>query len=135
MLDVRGFCRPCRLTSNAGKELAGKALNLAVREGDESVALEKIKDALTEEIHDYADVASVIEAIPQVNTAIPILLIVGLKSSKYSQFYSGSIAVLLYRANNFDSDLFVASPIVGLYYLAEGTLAEKTSNLVCIVSG
>jgi len=63
--------------SNAGKQLTSKALDLTVREGHETVALEEVKDTLTQKIHDDADVTPVIEAIPQVDATIPILIIIG----------------------------------------------------------
>jgi hypothetical protein len=51
------------LTSHTCQQLTGKALNLAVGERDEVVALEKVKDAGPKQIHDDADVASEIKTI------------------------------------------------------------------------
>lgn len=47
-------------------------MNLAVREWDEVVAFEKVKDALAEKIHDNADVATIVEAVPQMNASVPV---------------------------------------------------------------
>jgi hypothetical protein len=69
--------RRSKRTSNAGKQLTSKALDLTVGEGHETVSLEEVKDTLTQKIHDDTDVASVIKAIPQVDASIPILIIVG----------------------------------------------------------
>jgi hypothetical protein len=70
-------------------------LDLAVRERNESIALEEIKHALIEQVHDDADVAAVVEAIPEMDASIPVLLIVGLEGGQDTEFNPGCIPVLL----------------------------------------
>lgn len=70
------------LTSNTCEELSGKALDLAVRERNEGVALEEIKDALIEQVHDDADVTPVVEAISKMDASVPVLFIVGLEGGE-----------------------------------------------------
>ena len=65
------------LTSDAGEELTGKALDLTVGKRREDVALKEVKHALSEQVSDDADVISVIEAIPQMDALVPIVLVVG----------------------------------------------------------
>lgn len=77
-----------KLTSDACQKLPGKALNLTVGKGHKLIALEKVKNALTQQIHDDADMPSVIEAITKVDASISVLRIIGFQGSKYSQFNS-----------------------------------------------
>lgn len=51
------------LTGYTGQELAGKALDLAVGERDKVVALKEVEDTRAQEIHDNADMATIVEAI------------------------------------------------------------------------
>jgi len=76
------------LTSNAGEELSGKALNLAVRKWHKLVALEKIEYTLTKQIHDNTNVASVVETIPKMYAAVSVFVIIGFESRQYPEFYS-----------------------------------------------
>lgn len=64
------------LASNARKQLSGKALNLAVWEWNEGVGLQEVKHRLTQQIHNNADVASEVEAVPQMYAAVAVLDVV-----------------------------------------------------------
>lgn len=70
-------------------------MNLTVWERCEAVALQEVKDALSQEIHDNANMTSIIKAVTQVDAAIPVLVVVGLERSEHSQLYPGGIAILL----------------------------------------
>lgn len=65
-----------KLTSDTSKELSGKTLDLAVRKGNELIAFEKIEDTLAQQVHDNADVASVVEAVAKMYATIPIFRVV-----------------------------------------------------------
>jgi hypothetical protein len=110
--------------------LSGKVLNLAVRKGDKAVALKKVEDALAQEIHDYTDVASVIEAVSQVDAAIPVFLVVGLERGQNAKLDSRSIAVFLDGSNDLDSHRLVPLQITGLHYFAKSALSKKTNDLI-----
>jgi hypothetical protein len=110
--------------------LPGKVLNLAVRKGDKAVALEKVENALPQEIHDDADVASVIEAVSQVDASISIFLVVGLERGQHAKLDSGSIAVFLDGSNDLDSHRLVPLQIAGLYHFAKGALSKKANDLI-----
>jgi len=118
-------------TSNAGEKLTGEILDLAVGKWYEVVALQEVEYALAEQVHDNADVASVVETVPQVNTSIPILFVVGLESCQDSKLDLTSVAVFLHRANDLDGDKLVPFLIFRLYHLAECALAKKPDHLVC----
>lgn len=63
-------------TGNAGEQLTSEALDLAVRKRHKAIALQKVKDALAKEVHNDADVAAIVEAVSQMDTAIPVLLVI-----------------------------------------------------------
>jgi len=90
MIKVRqGLQDICKkLTGHTGKQLPGKALNLAVWKRHKRVSLQEIKDTLTQQIHDNADMPSVVKAIPEVYTSISVLLIVCFESRQNPQLYS-----------------------------------------------
>ena len=70
-------------TSHAGKKLPGKALNLAAWEGNKLVALEKVEHTLAKQVCDYAYMVAKVEAIPKVNTFVPVLAVVLRKCLQY----------------------------------------------------
>lgn len=121
------------LTCNAREQLTRKALDLAVGKGHEAVALEEVKDALAQQIHDDANVPAVVEAIAQVDAAVAILGVVGLESGQDANLDTRGIAVLLDRPDDLDSHRLVASSVPGLHHLAKGALAEEACDLVCIL--
>ena len=119
------------LTGHARQELASKALDLAVGERHEVVALQEVEHTGAQKVHHDANVAAVVEAIPQVDAPIPVLLVVGLECLEHSELDSAGISVLLHRANNLDGNKLVAFLVACLDDLSEGTLAEKLHDLVC----
>ncbi len=104
--------------------MASETLDLAVGEGDKVVALEEVKDTLTQEIHDDTDVAPEVEAVAKMDAPVPVLIVVCLKSGEYSKFDSRCISVLLDRPDDFDSDRPVSSTVSGLDNFAERPLTE-----------
>lgn len=68
----RGAKKKKKRTGNTGKELSGKILNLSAGERHENVALQKIKDTLTQKISNNANVIAIVETVAQVNAFIPI---------------------------------------------------------------
>jgi hypothetical protein len=69
-----------KLTSYARKKLSSKALDLTIREGDKSIALQEIKDTLSEQVHDNAYVSTIVKAVPEVYAPISVLLVVCFES-------------------------------------------------------
>ena len=70
-------------TSHASEKLAGKALYLAAWEGNKLVALEKVEHTLAKQVCDYAYVVAKVEAIPKVNTFVPVLAVILRKRLQY----------------------------------------------------
>ena len=91
------------LTSNAREELTSKALDLAVWKRHKPVPLEKVEDALSQQVHDDANVSAIIEAVPKVNAAIAVVLIVCLQGVQDTEFNTGGITAFLNRSA---TDLF-----------------------------
>lgn len=118
------------LTCYAGEQLPGEVLDLAVRKRDKAVALEKVENALAQKIHDDANVAAVVETVPQMNASIPVLFIIGLERSQDAKLDPGSVAIFLDGSNNLDSHRLVPLNVAGLNHLAKGTLSKKTNNLI-----
>lgn len=113
-----------KLTSNTSEQLPGKVLDLAVGKRYEVVALEEVKDALPQKVHDDADVSAVVEAISEMYATIAVLLVVGLQCTQDPEFDLASIAVFLDGANDLDGNALVcASPVNSLDDLAEGALS------------
>lgn len=122
------------LTSDTGKELSRKTLNLAVRERNELIAFEEIEHALAQQVHDNAYMAPVVEAVAQVNASIAILSVVRLESCENPEFYPRGIPVLLHRTNNFDGNQFISPSVACLDHFAECSLAEHLDHLVWSMS-
>jgi len=117
-------------TSNARQQLAGKVLNLAVGEGNKVVALEKVEDALAKQVHNYAYVAAVVEAVAQVDASVSVLLVVNLERGEHPKFDLAGIAVLLDRPNDLDGDKLVALSVSGLDNLAKRALTQQLDHLI-----
>lgn len=107
-------------------------MDLTVGERYKVVALQEIEDTGAQKVHDDANVAAVVETIPQVDTSIPVLLIVGLQRLEHSELDSAGISVLLDRADDLDGNKLVAFLVACLDDLAKGALAEKLHDLVCL---
>ncbi len=119
------------LTSNTGQELAGKVLNLAVGKGHKAVALQEIEHALAEKVHDDADVAAVVEAVAEVNAAVPVLGVVGSQRLEDPQFDLAGLAILLYGPDDLDGDELLGGLVSCLYDLAKRALPEQLDHLIC----
>lgn len=63
--------------SNTGEELLGKLLDVGAGERNKAVGLEEVKDTLSVEIGDNADVVPEVEAIPQMDTSVDVVLVIG----------------------------------------------------------
>jgi hypothetical protein len=126
-IDERIFIR----TGNASKELSSKVLDLAVRERHETVALQEVENALAEEVHNNANVAAVVEAVPEMYASVSIFVVICLQSRQYTQLYPRGIAILLDRANDFDGYKSISFPIASLDHLAKSALAKKAADLIC----
>jgi hypothetical protein len=118
------------LTSNAGEKLAGKVLDLAVGKWYEVVTLKEVEYTLAEKIHDDADVSSVIEAVSEVNAAVPVLGVVGSECLQDPEFDLTRLAVLLHGADDLDGDKLVGCLLPRLHDLAERSLAKELDHLV-----
>lgn len=118
-------------TGHTGEELTGKRLDLTARKGNEAVALEEVKHALSQQIGDNADMVAEIEAILEVNTLVAVGLVVGCQSRQYAQFNSRSVAVLLNRANDLDGTAGLPLLVVRLDHLPKSTLTQEFDDGVC----
>jgi hypothetical protein len=116
------------LTRNAGKQLAGKALDLAAGKRHEAVALEEVEDALAEQVGDDADVVAEVEAVAQVDALVAVGAVVGGEGGEDAQLDLGGVAVLLHGADDLDGAAGFALAVVGLDDLAEGALAEEADD-------
>lgn len=119
-----------KLTSHTGKELSRKTLNLAVWKRDKLVALEEIEYTLAKQVHDDADVASVVETVAEMNAPIAVFCVVGLERRQNPKLYPRGVPVLLHRTNNFDGNKFITPSIPSLDHFAECPLAEHLDHLV-----
>ena len=119
-----------QLTGNTRKQLPSKALNLAVGEWHEAVSFEEVEHALAQQVHDDADVVPEVKAVPKMYTPVPVLLVVRLERLENSKLDLARISILLHGANDLDGDQLIASPVVGLDDLAEGTLAKQLDDTI-----
>jgi hypothetical protein len=67
------------LTCNAGEQLSCKTLNLTVGERHEVVALKEVKNTLSEQVGDDADMASVIETVSKMDTSVSVFGVICLE--------------------------------------------------------
>jgi hypothetical protein len=110
--------------------LSGKALDLTVRKWHKCVAFQEVKNALSKQVHDYADVTSVVKAITKMYASVSIFVVVCFESRKDTQLYSGRISVFLHGSDNLDGNKLVSLPVMGLHDLAKGPLAKKLGYLI-----
>lgn len=75
------------LTSDTGKELSCKTLNLTVRKRDELIAFEEIKYTLAQQVHDDAYMAPVVEAVAEMNAPVAIFGIVRFERRENPELY------------------------------------------------
>lgn len=118
-------------TGYTREELSGKVLDLATGERNEAIPFQKVKHTLPEQIGDNADVVAVIEAIPQVDTLVAVLLIIRGERGQHSQFDPGCIPVFLNRADDLHGAPRFAVLIICLDHLSKGALSEEFDDGVC----
>jgi hypothetical protein len=115
---------------NASEQLLSKLLDVRAREWHEAVRLEKVEYTLTVEIGYNANVVAEVEAVPQVDTSVDVVLVVGGQCREHSQFDATGVTVLWHRSNDLDGALVSLLPVPGLDDLAERSLAEQLQDLV-----
>ena len=59
-------------------------MDLTVGEGDEVVPFQEIENTLAEKIHNDADMAPKIEAVTEMDTPVPVFVIVCLEGGQHS---------------------------------------------------
>lgn len=64
------------LTCDTREELTGKALYVRARKRHELVLFQEVKDTLTEQVRNDADVVLEIEAVAQMYAFVPIVLVI-----------------------------------------------------------
>lgn len=65
-----------RLTGYTGEQLSRKLLYVSARKWDKLVALEEIKDALTEQVGDDTNVVPEIKSVAEMDALVAVLLVV-----------------------------------------------------------
>lgn len=63
-------------TSNTGKQLASKLLNMTAGKWHKTIALEEIKHTLAKKVSDNTNVVSEVEAIPEMDAFVAIALVI-----------------------------------------------------------
>lgn len=74
--------------------------------------------------------AAVVEAVPQMDATVSVLLVVGLERVQDAELDPGGVAILLDRSNDLDSHRLAPLDVASLDDFAKGSLAEETNNLV-----
>lgn len=115
-------------TGHTCEELSSKVLDLATGERNKAVSLEKVKHTLTEQIGDDADVVAVIEAIPQVDAFVAVLLIIRRQRGQHSQLDPRCIAVFLNRPDDLHRAPGLAVLIIRLDHLSKGSLSKELDD-------
>jgi hypothetical protein len=80
-------------------------LYLRAREGDETVALQEVENALPKQIRNDTYVISVVERISKVYAFIAIGLVIQRQGGQHPQFDTRGITVFLHRSNDLDCTL------------------------------
>ena len=124
-LQASADLRSLSLTSYARKELPREVLDLAVRKGHKVVALEEVEHALAQQVHNDADVAAEVEAVAEMDAAVPVLGIICPERLEHPQLDLARLAVFLHRADDLDGNKLVGDLISRLDHLAERALAEQ----------
>lgn len=69
-----------------------------------------------------------IEGLPEVDTLVPVGLVVLFERLEDAQLDAGSIAVFLHRTDDLDGHLYLAPAVPCLDDLAEGALSEELDD-------
>jgi hypothetical protein len=99
------------LTSYTGKKLSSETLNMRARKRHELISLQKIKDALTEQVCDNTDVISKVETVSQVNTLVAVVCVVLLKCRQYPKLNPRSISIFWHCTNDLYCTLSIVDKI------------------------
>lgn len=122
--------RSVALTCNAREELPREALDVAVWEGRKRIRLEEVKDALTQQIRDDADVVPKVETVPEVDALVSVIPVVGGQGGQDPQLDPRGVAVFLDGPNDLDGTSCVLLSVVGLDHLSKCTLTQETADLI-----
>lgn len=103
---------------------------MTIGKGYKRIRLEKVKDALTQQIRHNADVVPKVKTVSKVDALVPILLVVGRERRQHSQLDPGGVAVLLHGPDDLDGTFGPLPSIVRLHHLAKGALTKETADFV-----
>lgn len=126
-----GWAARCQHTGHTREELLRKALDVSVWKRDEVISLQKVKDALTQQVGHDANVVAKVEAFPVVDAAIAIRQVVSRQRRKDSQFDLGCVPVLGHSPDDLDGTACLVLPVDGFDDLAKGALTELSNDFVC----
>ena len=119
-----------KLTCNACEQLLCEMLDLAARKWNKRVALEEIKNALTEEVCDDANVVPKVKAVTQMNTLVAVLTVVVRKRLQHTQFNSRGVSIFLNGTDDLDGTPRFLLPIICFHDFAKSSLAQQTNSFV-----
>lgn len=94
------------------------------------IAFKEVENTLSKKVGDDADMTSIIEAVSQMNTSVPVVGVVSFESGEYSQLYSRGITVFLHGANNLDGYQATLLLVSCLHDLAKCSLAQEPGHLI-----
>ena len=75
--------------------------------------------------------AAEVETVSQMDTAVPVLLVVGLESCEDAELDLARVSIFLYGSDDLDGDAFATAAVPSLDDLAECPLAQEFDHLVC----
>lgn len=79
---------------NRSEQLASKRLYMRARKWNEAAALEEVKDREAEQRRHDTDMSSPVEAVSQLDAAVPVVLVGSTEGLQDSQFDAACITVL-----------------------------------------
>jgi hypothetical protein len=113
-----------KLTRNAREQLASKLLNLTAWEWHKTIALQKVKDTLPQQIGDDADVIPKVEAVAEVDALVAVLLVIRGQRRQHPQLDPRRVAILLNGADDLDGAAGLSVLVVRLHHFSECALAK-----------
>jgi len=72
----------------------------------------------------------VVEAVPQMNALVPILLVIAGEGGQNSQFDPRCIPVFLHRSNHLDRAFRTLRTVIGFHHLAERALSQQLGDAI-----
>jgi len=109
-------------------------LYLSAREGDKTVALQKVEDALPKQVRDDTYVISVVERVSKVYAFVAVGLVVQRQGGQHSQLNSRGITVFLHRSDDLDCALGLLLFVPRFHNFAKRSLPEELFDRVCRLS-